>query len=155
MHTEVHNRLERAQAEMALHRAGANSSAIVESLWAGLDTLRKLFLARLHQDSDSPLTDSFWAPLTLDKAKREYRQATEEIEIYSLIVVIAEAEHSGYANGNLAWFRDWLLRLLWGEDMDPATLQRMQAYEKHSDGERRRMFASFLEQALPRPLKHH
>ena len=60
MHTEVHDRLEQAQAELTLHRGGVNSSAIVESLWAGLTTLRKLCLARLHPDSDSPLADSFW-----------------------------------------------------------------------------------------------
>ena len=125
----------------------------MESLWAGLTTLRKLCLARLHPDSDSPLADSFWAPLTLDKAKREDRQATEEIEIYSLLVVVAEAEHSGYAPGDNNWFRDWLLRLRWGNDIESATLQRMQAYEKHNDGERRRMFASFLEQALPEATK--
>ncbi len=53
MHTEVHDRFEYAQAELTLHSGGVNSSAIVASLWAGLTTLRKLFLARLHQDIES------------------------------------------------------------------------------------------------------
>ena len=144
----------RAQAELTRHSGGVNSSAIVGSLWAGLITLRKLFLTRLHQDIDTRFgVDSVWAPLNLLKAKREYRLAAEEIEIYSLLVVVAEAEHSRYAKGDLAWFRDWLLRLRWGDEMNPTALQRMQAYGKHSDGERRRMFASFLEQALPAATK--
>ena len=88
-------------------------------------------------------------PLTATEAKREFRHAAEEIDIYSLLVVIAEAEHSGYANFDRAWFCDWLLRLRWGVEIDAATLEHIQSYEHHSDGERRRMFASFLEQALP------
>jgi hypothetical protein len=146
MHTEVHDRFEYAQAELTLHSGGVNSSAIVASLWAGLTTLRKLFLARLHQDIESHFS---WAPLTATEAQREFRHAAEEIDIYSLLVVIAEAEHSGYANDDLAWFRVWLLRLRWGVEIDAATLEHIQSYEHHSDSERRRMFASFLEQALP------
>ena len=138
MHTEVHDRLEHAQAELTRHHGGVNSSEIVESLWAGLTTLRKLFLARLHPGFDS-----------LTEAKREFRHAAAEIEIYSLLVVVAEAEHSGYTKGDLTWFRDWLLRLSWGDEIDSATLEHFQSYEHHSDGERRRMFASSLEQALP------
>jgi hypothetical protein len=56
-----------------------------------LTTLRKLFLARLHADSES-----------LPEAKWEFRRAAEEIEIYSLLVVVAEVEHSRYTNGDLA-----------------------------------------------------
>jgi len=154
MHTVVHNQLERAQAELTLHRAGVNSSAIVGSLWTGLNTLRKLFLARLHQEIESHFgVDSVWAPLRLLEAKREFRRAAEEIEIYTLIVVVAETEHSGYTNGEIDWFRDWLLRLRWGDEIKRATLERMQSYEKHSDGERRRMFASFLEQAIAEATK--
>jgi hypothetical protein len=154
MHTVVHNQLERAQAKLTLHRAGVNSSAIVVSLWTGLNTVRKLFLARLEQDIESNLgADSFWAlPSTL-AAKRGFRRAAEEIDIYTLLVAGAEAEHSGYASGEIDWFRNWLLRLRWGDEINLATLERMQSYEKHSDGERRRMFASFLEQSLAEATK--
>jgi hypothetical protein len=150
MHTELHERLEHAQADLSQYSGGLNSSNIVGCLWFGLITLRKLFLARLQRGIESPSgTDSIWAPLTFVEAKREFRHATEEIDIYSLLVVVAEAEHSGYANGDMDWFRDWLLRLRWGVEIESATWERLQAYETRSDGERRRMFASFLEQALP------
>lgn len=145
MHTELHDRLEDARVELTLHRDGVKSSAIVNSLWSGLTTLRKLFLARLHRDAP----DLTWARLTVSGAKRGFHQAAEEIDIYSLIVVVAEAEHSGYSNGEIAWFRDWLLRLRWGDEITSAILERIQSYEHHSDGERRRRFASFLEQAIP------
>ena len=138
MDSKVQDRIEQAEAELTLHRGGVNSSAIADSLWAGLTTLRKLFLTRLHPDSE---------PFPEDN--RGFRRAAEEIEIYSMMVVVAEAEHSGYINGDLAWFRDWLLRLRWGDEIDSATLEHIQSYENHSDGERRRMFASSLEQSLP------
>ena len=86
MHTEVHDRIEQAQAELTLHSAGVNSSAIVDSLWTGLTTLRTLFLARLHQEIDSQFgADPIRAPKTLLNAKQEFRHAAQEIEIYSLV----------------------------------------------------------------------
>jgi hypothetical protein len=142
MHTEVHGRIEHAQAELTLHGGGVNSSAIVESLWAGLTTLRKLLLARLHADSKS-----------FAVAKREFRRAAEEIEIYSLLVVVAEVEHSRYTNGDLAWIRDWLLQLRFGDKVDPAIVKSMRRYDQQNDGQRRRMFSSFLEQAFPEGRK--
>ena len=63
--------------------------------------------------------------------------------------VVAEAEHSGYAVGDLGWFRDWLLRMCWGDGIDTPTLEHFQSYENHSDGKRRQMFASTLEHVLP------
>jgi len=49
----------------------------------------------------------------------------------------------------LSWFCQWLTRLFWGENPDPGLLARLRAYDQLNDAERRRMFASHVEQALP------
>ena len=97
--------------------------------------------------------DPIRAPKTLLNAKQEFRHAAQEIEIYSLVVVLAEASHSGYAAGDVDWFRNWLLRLRWGDEIDSAISERLQSYEPLTDGQRRRMFASSLEQALREATK--
>ena len=110
--------------------------------------------ARLHENFESHFgADSDWAPPTILEAKRDFRRAAEEINIYTWEVVVAEAEHSGYANGDIDWLLDWLQRPRWGADIESSTLRRLQFYENHNDGERRRIFASFLEQALPTATK--
>ena len=145
MHTEVHDRIEHAKAELTIHSAGVNSSAIVDSLWTGLNTLRKLLLTRLHQEIESHFGARFrLAPPSFLAAKRDFHHAAQEIEIYSLVVVLAEASHSGNAAGDVDWFRNWLLRLRWGEEIDSAISERLQSYEPLTDGQRRRMFASLF-----------
>jgi len=70
--------------------------------------------------------------------------------VYSAVVVLAEAAHSGYAKAHFSWFCEWLTRLFWGDHPDVALLERLRDYDQLTDGERRRMFASHVEQALPK-----
>src|SRR5262249_29219749 len=111
---------------------------------------RKLLLTRLHNDVEAQFgIDTIRAPSTSNEARREIGHAASEIETYSAVVVLAEAAHSGYAKADFPWFCGWLTRLCWGEHADPAILERLHAYDQLTDGERRRMFASLVEQALP------
>ena len=149
MNSGTQNRLEHAQVELSQHVGELIKPYTANNLWSGLTTLRDLLLTRLHSDVAVEFgIDSAVAPATVGAAVRELGQAAEEIEAYSLVLVIDEVARSGYASREMDWFRNWLLRLR-GDEMKSATLERLHTYEKHSDGERRRMFASFLEQAIP------
>ena len=111
MEVGVQERHQQAQAEIQ-QQLGLNSDDIVASLSNGLRTLRELLLTRLHNDVEAAFgVDSLLAPVTSEEAQREIHLAAEEIEVYSLVVVLAEVAHSNYANGQTDWFRDWLLRL--------------------------------------------
>src|SRR5262245_62070960 len=150
MDTIVQDRGEQVRAEFKQRLGGPNSIDTADSLWRGLTTLRKLLLTRLHNDVEAQFgIDTIRAPSTSNEARREIGHAASEIETYSAVVVLAEAAHSGYAKADFPWFCGWLTRLCWGEHADPAILERLHAYDQLTDGERRRMFASLVEQALP------
>jgi hypothetical protein len=154
MSSGIQDRLEHAQVELSEHVGEMIKPYTANNLWSGLTTLRELLLNRLHSDIEVEFgIDSSVAPATAGAMVREMGQAAEEIEAYSLVLVIDEVTRSGYARSEIDWFRNWLLRLRWGDEMNLATLARMQSYEKHNDGERRRMFASYLEQAIPEATK--
>lgn len=156
MNTGFQNRREQAQAEFQQRVGSAHSADLVRSLWAGLTTLRKLLLTRLHNDVEAYYgIDSILAPMTASETRREMCHAADEIEIYSLTVVLAEAAHSGYAHDDADWFREWLLRLRWGDEMNAMVAERMHLYDQYGDNDRRHMFASFVEQAYPRLRKRH
>src|SRR5262245_46124763 len=115
MQIMLQDRREQAKSELTAF-TGADQSATVDSLCTGLATLRRLLITRLHNDVEAQFgMDTLRAPSTTSEAKREIGQASEEIEIYSLAVVLGEVAHRGYAKGDTAWFRDWLLRLRGGE----------------------------------------
>lgn len=150
MSNGIQDRLEHAQVELSSHVGEIIKPYTANNLWSGLTTLRELLLTRLHSDVEVEFgIDSAVTPASTSAMIREMGQAAEEIEAYSMVLVVDEATRSGYARGEMDWFRNWLLRLRWGDEMNSATLARMQAYEQHSDSERRRMFASYLEQAIP------
>jgi hypothetical protein len=150
MSNGLQDRREHAQAELALHIGEIKSPDMVGSLWNGLVTLQKLLLTRLHIDFAAEFgVDSSLAPATAGEAIREMRHAAEAIETYSLVLVIDEVARRGYAKANVNWFRDWLLQLRFGDEVVPTLVERMRSYDKLSDGQRRRLFASSLEQALP------
>jgi len=150
MDTIVQDRCEQVRAEFKQKLGGPNSIDTADSLWRGLTTLRNLLLTRLHNDVEAQFgIDTIRAPSTSEEARREVRNAGTEIEMYSAVVVLAEAAHSGYAKADFSWFCHWLTRLLWGESPDPGVLERLHAYDQLTDGERRRMFASHVERALP------
>ena len=154
MNTGFQNRREQAQAEFQQRVGSAHSADLVRSLWAGLTTLRKLLLTRLHNDVEAYYgIDSILAPMTASETQREMCHAADEIEIYSLTVVLAEAAHSRYAHDDADWFREWLLRLRWGDEMNAMVAERMHLYDQYGDNDRRHMFASFVEQALPEATK--
>ena len=154
MNTGFQNRREQAQAEFQQRVGSAHSADLVRSLWAGLTTLRKLLLTRLHNDVEAYYgIDSILAPMTASETHREMCHAADEIEIYSLTVVLAEAAHSRYAHDDADWFREWLLRLRWGDEMNAMVAERMHLYDQYGDNDRRHMFASFVEQALPEATK--
>ncbi len=154
MSSGIQDRRDHAQAELSQHVSAVNSSDTAGNLLNGLTTLRKLLLTRLHCDVEAEFgVDSALAPATAAEAVREMRHAAEEIEAYSLVLVIAEVARSGYAKGDLEWFRDWLLRLRCGDDVDSSLVARLQQYDQLNDAQRRRMFSSFLEQALPEATK--
>ncbi len=153
MDVGVQERHQQAQTEIQQQLA-LNSNDIVASLSNGLLTLRELLLTRLHNDVEAAFgVDSLLAPVTSEEAQREIHLATEEIEIYSLVVVLAEVAHSNYANGQTDWFRDWLLRLRFAPEFQAAVRRRMEFYEPNGDNQRRHMFASIIEQALPEATK--
>jgi len=150
METIVQDRSEQVRAEFKERLGGPASIDTADSLWRGLSTLRKLLLTRLHNDVEAQFgIDTIRAPSTKEEARREVHNAGTEIEVYSAVVVLAEAAHSGYAKADFPWFCQWLTRLVWGDHPDADVLERLQAYDQLNDGERRRMFASHVEQALP------
>jgi hypothetical protein len=150
MDTIVQDRGEQVRAEFRQRLGGPNSIDTADSLWRGLTTLKKLLLTRLHNDVEAQFgIDTIRAPSTSNEARREIGNAVGEIEIYSAVVVLAEAAHSGYAKADFSWFCQWLTRLFWGESPEAVVLERLHAYDQLTDGERRRMFASHVERALP------
>jgi hypothetical protein len=154
MNTGIQHRRDQAQTEFQQHVGGAHSADLVHSLWTGLSTLRKLLLTRLHNDVEAYYgVDPILAPTTASETQREMRHAASEIEIYSLKVVLAEAARNEYAGDDENWFRDWLLRLRWGDEVNAAVAERMHLYDQYGDNDRRHMFASFVEQALPEATK--
>ena len=91
MSSAIQDRCERAQAEFVQHISGMNSLDTASSLWTGLTTLRKLFLTRLHRDVEAEFgVDSALVPATTGETIREMHHAAEEIEAYSLVLVIDE-----------------------------------------------------------------
>ncbi len=150
MGTGIQARFGSAQAELIQHVGAVNCTDTASNLWSGLETLRKLLLQRLISDIESDFgADSTLAPATTGMANRENQRAAEEIETYSLVLVIDEVARRGYAKGDVTWFRDWLLHLQFGNELDPAVVDKMRRYDLPSDGQRRRVFSSSLEQALP------
>src|SRR4051794_39357470 len=126
MSSAIQDRRVHAQAELVSH-IGNSSADTASSLWNGLATLRKLLLTRLHSDVENEFgIDSALAPATTAEAIREMRQAAEEIEAYSFVVVIDEVARSGYVKGDANWFRDWLLRLRFGSEPDQAVATRIE-----------------------------
>jgi hypothetical protein len=139
-----------AASEWDLHLGKPNSWNTVESLWAGLSTLRKLFLTRLHHDVESHFgADPIHPPLTHNEAYREIHHASDEIDIYSLTVVLGEVSQGGYVQSEPTWLRDWLIRLRWGDAAPTIVDGRMQVYDQYDKAGRRHLFASLLERALP------
>jgi hypothetical protein len=146
----------RNQAEVELtSRTGSDAAArTVESLWTGLCTLRDLLLARFHNDVEEDFgVDSLVAPATPGEALRELRIAGEEIDVYCAVLAADEARRSGYATGEPDWFLHWLIHLRWGSELRSNTQRRVESYHELGDSERRRMFASLVERALPEATK--
>jgi len=153
MEVGIQERQDLAQTEIQKQLA-LNAPNIAGSLSKGLRALRELLLTRLHNDVEAAFgVDSLLAPATSGEAQREIHLATDEIEIYSLVVVLAEVSHGGYANGQLDWFRQWLLRLRFEQEFQSAARRRIEFYEPYGDNQRRHMFASIIEQALPEATK--
>jgi len=153
MEVGIQERQDLAQTEIQKQLA-LNAPNIAGSLSKGLRALRELLLTRLHNDVEAAFgVDSLLAPATSGEAQREIQLSASEIEIYSLVVVLAEVLHSGYANRQLDWFRDWMLRLRFDPEFQAPARRRMEFYEPYGDNERRHMFASIIEQALPEATK--
>jgi hypothetical protein len=154
MATGIRQRRQQAQEEFQQHVGESQSADTVRCLLVGLNSLRKLLLRRLHNDVEAYYgVDPFLAPSNEREAQSEMRHAAGELEVYSQIVVLAEVARGGYVRDQLSWFRDWLIRLRWGNTPQPAVTQRMQLYEPKDDNHRRHMFASLIEQALPEATK--
>jgi hypothetical protein len=150
----VQERLELAQKALSDRVGEGHSTSTAVSLMNGLTTLRTLLLTRLHNDFESEFgIDSVLAPATAAEGVREMLHASEEIEAYSLVVVVDEVAHKNYAKEDAEWFRDWLLRLRFGDTIDSKIADRMPVYAALEDKQRRRLFASALEQALPEARK--
>jgi hypothetical protein len=70
-------------------------------------------------------------------------QAAEEIEAYSLVLVMDEVAHKSYVQRDAEWFRNWLLHLRFGDETDSTIAKRRQVYGALYDKQRRRLFSSF------------
>jgi len=138
-------RQHRAVAE--LHRLATRPPALnVESLWTGLATLRKLFLTRLQSDLKLHFgAEPVLPPPTLLSWQREFRHAAGEIEAYSLAIVVAEVERNLYAPAGDDGFRQWLLRLRWGENTPADVALRLDSYRSLTVTNQRPVFTSYLE----------
>ncbi len=151
--TGVQERLEQAQAALTERIGEGHPTSAAVSLMNGLTTLRTLLMTRLHNDFGSEFgIDSVLAPATAAEGLRQMLHASEEIEAYSLVLVMDEVAHKNYAKGDAEWFRDWLLHLRFGGEIDSKIIDRMHVYAAQDDKQRRR-FASALEQALPEARK--
>jgi hypothetical protein len=152
---EVQERLEQAQAALSKRIGEGHPISTAVSLMNGLTNLRTLLLTRLHNDFESEFgIDSVLAPATTAAGLREMLHASEEIEAYSLVLVMDEVALKNYAKGDAEWFRNWLLHLHFGDATDSKTADRINVYAAlDDDKQRRRLFASALEQALPEARK--
>jgi hypothetical protein len=153
-HASLQTRHQKAVATLSHHDGVRQPEKVVESLSAGLSTLRKLFLTRIHDDVEAYFgIDSMLAPMTESEERKELHLAKVEIEVYNIAVVAQELREVYHLDNPSDWACDWLLELRLGDQIPAGLRHRLDGYLKRTASERRMMFAATVEHALPEAMK--
>ncbi len=121
---------------------------VAGSLFDGLGLLADLFLTRVHVDVQRNFgTDSMLMPSSLVKMEEK---AKDEIELFQIAEAAALTRDCQYVAGQDEWFAFWLAELRLGEQASAAASgHRLAQYSARSFEDRRRVFSTTLERALP------
>ena len=154
MLTHQQQRREQAALQLRPHGSAKSAPAVVESLVAGLTTLRKLLLTRVHKDVEDFFgLDSALAPITGSEVKREIHVLAWEVELFSLALAADEATASGFLREDRDWSLRWLIELRLGTEPPSAAFDRARGYLTLPHDKQRLRFASIVERTLPEATK--
>src|SRR5689334_18963773 len=143
-----------AAAELAAHGSHLSPEDVIGSLSSGLTQLRDLLIARLHEDVESQFgVDSMVAPISPLQESKQIQRASAEIDAYAAVVVAEEVTRGGYVDCQGEWFREWIVRLRFGDGYEFALKEYASHYFNLSDSGRRLRFVSVLQQAVPESFK--
>ena len=138
---------------LARHCPQLEAHRVVNSLSAGLSTLRDLLMVRALDDVDRTCAaDSMEIP-SLARLQRQVRKARLEIEAYSCIVAADEVGLTGFVEQSDPWFLDWIFRLRFGDACQAFQQKRVRYYRSETIEARRLKFVSELQRCLPRSVK--
>ena len=121
--------------------------SLVESISAGLNTVRDLGFRRIHHDVELHFgLDSMVIPLSLGQSEQE---AKVEIEIWQVVEGARFAHASRYVDDDV-WMQKWLGHLRLGRTFENVTVQhRVEEYWGLEEEDRRRFFSQTLERVYP------
>jgi hypothetical protein len=136
--------------DLGRHCPHLDPAEVVDSLSVGLSQLVNLLMRRIHEDVERHLgIDTMIAPVSNHQEEEQARRARAEIEVYSTLVVNEEVVEGGFLNGSSAWFLDWLVGLLLGEEHEALLKKRLEFYRSPTAEDRRLKFLTVLQQAAP------
>ena len=137
-----------AAEQFEAHEPGRDGERIAHSLTHGLNSLRNLVFARVHDDVEQLLgADSMIVPVSQAKADA---QTKAEIELYQVAEAAAIAHERNYVKLDAdGWFSQWLGRLRLGHLMDQPTVRnRLAEYAGETIRQRELRFTNHLVKSL-------
>lgn len=136
-----------AAEQFEAHEPGRDGERIAHSLTHGLNSLRNLVFARVHDDVEQMMgADSMIVPVSQVKADA---QTKAEIELYQVAEVAAIVRERTYLKGDDDWFAPWLGRLRLGQLMEqPTVSNRLAEYAGDSMRQRELRFTNHLVKSL-------
>jgi len=140
------SRLADAATEFNTHTRRSDGAAVIASLDAGLSSIRRTLLIRLHEDVEKAFgVDSIMAPVSFVKTAEALGT---QIELYQIAESAAAAAALHLApEGD--WYTRWLTRLRFDASVSPEQAARLLSYGRHSLERRRLEFSDILATTLP------